>query len=68
MLEALRRRWATGLARGIYFRNLLLGLFEGIGSERGITWRAADSLGLRDFLGVPASKLTPDHSTISRDG
>jgi transposase len=55
-----------GLAPGIYFRGLLLGFFEGIDSERGIAWRAADSLSLRDFLGVPASKLTPDHSTISR--
>ena len=43
-----------------------LGFFEGIDSERGIAWRAADSLSLRDFLGVLASKLTPDHSTISR--
>ncbi len=55
-----------GLAPGIYFRSLLLGFFEGIDSERGIAWRAADSLSLRDFIGVPASKLTPDHSTISR--
>ena len=55
-----------GIAPGIYFRTLLLGFFEGIDSERGIAWRAADSLSLRDFLGVPASKLTPDHSTISR--
>jgi transposase len=55
-----------GLAPGIYFRSLLLGFFEGIDSERGIAWRAADSLSLRDFLDVPASKLTPDHSTISR--
>lgn len=55
-----------GVAPGVYFRTLLLGFFEGIDSERGIAWRAADSLSLRDFLGVPASKLTPDHSTISR--
>jgi len=55
-----------GLAPGVYFRCLLLGYFEGIDSERGIAWRAADSLSLRDFLGIPASKLTPDHSTISR--
>lgn len=55
-----------GLVPGIYFRSLLLGFFEGIDSERGIAWRSADSLSLRDFLGVPASKLTPDHSTISR--
>lgn len=55
-----------GLAPGVYFRCLLLGYFEGIDSERGIAWRAADSLSLRDFLGIPASKPTPDHSTISK--
>jgi len=54
------------MAPGVYFRCLLLGYFEGIDSERGIAWRAADSLSLRDFLGIPASKSTPDHSTISR--
>jgi len=54
------------LAPGVYFRCLLLGYFEGIDSERGIAWRAADSLSLRDFLGIPASKSTPDHSTISK--
>ena len=41
-----------GLPPGIYFRLLLIGYFEGIDSERGIAWRAADSLALRDFLGV----------------
>jgi len=40
------------LPPGIYFRQLLVGYFEGIDSERGIAWRAADSLALRDFLGV----------------
>src|SRR6476620_4030566 len=40
------------LAPGMYFRRLLLGYFAGINSERGIAWRAADSLGLRRFLGV----------------
>ena len=42
-----------GIAPGIYFRCLLIGYFEGIGSERGIAWRCADSLSLRQFLGVP---------------
>ena len=41
-----------GVPPGIYFRLLLIEYFEGIGSERGIAWRAADSLALRDFLGV----------------
>src|SRR5437879_901687 len=30
------------LAPGVYFRLLLIGFFEGIGSERGIGWRVAD--------------------------
>jgi transposase len=54
------------LTPGIYFRLLLLGYFEGIDSERGIAWRAADSLGLRRFLGIGLNENTPDHSTISR--
>ena len=54
------------LAPGMYFRMLLLGYFEGIDSERGIAWRAADSLGLRRFLGIGLDEGTPDHSTISR--
>jgi transposase len=54
------------LPPGVYFRCLFLGYFEGIDSERGIAWRAADSLSIRDFLGIPASKATPDHSTISK--
>ena len=55
-----------GLAPGIYFRLLLVGYFEGIDSERGIAWRAADSLTLRDFLGLTLPEAPPDHSTISR--
>ena len=35
------------LAPGQYFRLLLLGYFEGLDSERGIAWRAADSSGVR---------------------
>ncbi len=55
-----------GLAPGTYFRMLLIGFFEGIDSERGIAWRVADSLSLRDFLGVSVTEETPDHSTVSR--
>ena len=36
---------------GVYFRMLLVGYFEGLGSQRGIAWRCADSLSLREFLG-----------------
>ena len=55
-----------GLAPGIYFRALLIGYFEGIGSERGIDWRCADSLSLRRFLGIALTESTPDHSTLSK--
>jgi len=54
------------LAPGRYFRLLLLGYFEGLDSERGIAWRAADSLGVRSFLGLGIGEAAPDHSTISR--
>ena len=54
------------LTPGIYFRLLLVGYFEGIDSERGTAWRAADSIGLRKFLGIGLDEQTPDHSTISR--
>lgn len=55
------------LAPGVYFRLLLIGYFEGLGSERGIAWRVADSLTLREFLGYGVTERTPDHSTISRN-
>jgi transposase len=55
-----------GLSPGIYFRLLLIGYFEGIDSERGIAWRADDSLSLRQFLMMGLDEAAPDHSTISR--
>ncbi len=54
------------LAPGCYFRLLLLGYFEGIDSERGIAWRATDSLAVRSFLRLPLNEPPPDHSTMSR--
>jgi transposase len=54
------------LTPGIYFRSLLIGHFEGIGAERGIPGRLADSLALRRFVGIALDEATPDHSTISR--
>jgi transposase len=55
-----------GLLPGRYFRLLLLGYFEGLDSERGMAWRAADSLAIRSFLGLGMEERGPDHSTISR--
>src|ERR1035441_4729001 len=54
------------LAPGMYFRAMLIGFFEGIESERGIAWRVADSLCLRQFLQIGLDERTPDHVTISR--
>src|SRR5712692_236880 len=54
------------VAPGIYFRLLLIGYFEGIDSERGIAWRAADSIALRRFLRIGLDEDMPDHSTLSR--
>ena len=60
------RMGRPSLAPGIYFRSLPIGYFEGIDSERGITWRPADSLALRQFVRISLTESTPDHSTISR--
>jgi transposase len=47
----------------MYFRLLLIGHFEGIDSERGIAWRARDSLSIREFVGIPLKEGAPDHTT-----
>src|SRR5450756_154854 len=56
------RNGRPSLTPGIYFRALLIGYFEGIGAERGIAWRLADSLALRRFVGIALDEYTPDHS------
>ena len=58
-------RGRPGIPPGVYFRMLLVGYFEGIGSQRGIAWRCADSLSLREFLGIPLGEASPDHSSLS---
>src|SRR5215469_451817 len=60
------RMGRPSLSPGRYFRLLLMGYFEGIDSERGMAWRASDSLGLRKFLSLQLEEMVPDHSTISR--
>jgi len=54
------------LPPGQYFRIMMIGFFEGLDSERGIAWRLADSLTLRQFLSIGLDEETPDHVTISR--
>jgi len=60
------RMGRPGIPPGVYFRMLLVGYFEGLSSQRGIAWRCADSLSLRDFLGVRLGEDTPDHSSLTR--
>jgi transposase len=65
------RIFANGVGRpsvppGVYFRMSMVGYFEGLTSERGIAWRCADSMSLREFLGYELTQETPDHSTLSR--
>jgi transposase len=60
-----QERGRPGIPPGTYFRMLLVGYFEGIGSQRGIAWRCSDSFSLRDFLAIPLRKDSPDHSSLS---
>jgi transposase len=50
---------------GVYFRMLFIGYFEGLGAQRAIAWRCADSFSLRTFLRIPLTKETPDHSSLT---
>jgi transposase len=59
------KRRQPSLPPGVYFRMLLVGYFENLDSQRGIAWRCADSLSLRQFLGIPLDEATPDHSTLT---
>ena len=63
--EQEEKRGQPSIPPGVYFRMLLVGYFEGIDSQRGIAWRCADSLSLRQFLGVPLHESTPEHSTLT---
>ncbi|WP_422927450.1 transposase [Singulisphaera sp. PoT] len=63
--EQEEKRGQPSIPPGVYFRMLLVGYFEGIDSQRGIAWRCADSLALREFLGTPLNEATPDHSTLT---
>ena len=59
-------RGRPGIPPGVYFRMLLIGYFEGIDSQRGIAWRCADSRSLQEFLGLPPTAASPDHSSLTR--
>jgi transposase len=63
--EQEEKRGRPSVPPGVYFRMLFVGYFEGLGSQRGIAWRCADSLALRQFLGIALDQPTPDHSTLT---
>jgi transposase len=63
--EQEQKRGQPSIPPGVYFRMLLVGYFEGIDSQRGLAWRCADSLALRQFLGTALDEQTPDHSTLT---
>jgi transposase len=65
-MEYAPRRGRPSLPPGRYFRMLLIGYVEGIDSERGLEWRCADSLSLREFLRLGEREPVPDHSWLSR--
>ena len=54
-----------GIPPGVYFRMLFIGYFEGLDSQRGIAWRCADSLALKQFLGYGLTDATPEHSSLT---
>lgn len=60
-----KRGGRPGIPPGVYFRMLFIGYFEGLGSQRGIAWRCADSLALRSFLGYQLTEPTPVHASMS---
>src|SRR5881227_3581002 len=60
------KRGRPSLPPGRYFRMHLVGYFEGIDSERGLEWRCADSLSLREFLRLGTIEPVPDHSWLSK--
>jgi transposase len=60
-----KRGGRPGIPPGVYFRMILVGYFEGLDSQRGIAWRCADSLALREFLGYALTDPTPVHASLT---
>lgn len=60
-----QRGGRPGIPPGVYFRMILVGYFEGLDSQRGIAWRCADSLALREFLGYALTDPTPVHASLT---
>src|SRR4249919_3126191 len=50
----------------VFFKILIVGYLNNIGSDRRLIEYCADSLGIRLFLGYDIDEVLPWHSTISR--
>ena len=59
------RRGQRSLPPGVHFRRLLVGYFDGISLQRGTAWQCADSLSMREFLGLPLDQGSPGHARLS---
>jgi hypothetical protein len=57
---------AASIPPGRSFRRHMVGCFDGICSERGIEWRCAVPLSLRDCLRLETTARVPDRSRLSR--
>ena len=54
-----------GVDPEVYFKMLMIGFFENLGSERALAARCADAFSIRAFLHYALTERTPDHSTLS---
>jgi transposase len=63
--SAYKQGGRPGIPPGVYFRMLFVGYFEGLDSQRGIAWRCADSLALREFLGLSLTEASPVHASMT---
>ena len=59
-----QKRGRPSIPPGVYFRMLLVGYLEGIGSERGIAWRCGDSIS----PGIRASGLAEESARNVQPG
>src|SRR5689334_3662517 len=50
----------------VFFKSLLFGFFEGIGTDTALELRLAESITARRFLGYSLEERTPDESTLRK--
>ena len=58
------RMGRPGLPPGVYFRMLMVGYLEGLGSERGMAWRCRDSISLRESGLLKEETVGVDSTTL----